>query len=237
MRSERRTAVAPPRCSTCAVRDSALCSALDDGDLARIHAIGLRRTVAAEQVLVWTGDRNAICANLVSGVLKVVRAGPDRQDHIVGLLFPGDFVGELFADSASDTVQVLCDADLCIYPRAALRHVLDDHPAAERLLLRRALATLNDARKWMLILSRKTARAKVATFLIDMARRLDDAGAAAGKFDLPMSRSEIGAVLGLTIETVSRQVTALRVAGIIALPGGRSVVIRDHARLAGRAAA
>lgn len=233
MRSE----TAPARCGACAVRDTALCSALDNHDLATIHAIGRRRTIPAGQVLVWAGDPNAICANLVSGVLKVVRTGADGSERIVGLLFPGDFVGELFSDSASETVQVLCDADLCVYPRAALHHALDDHPAAERLLLRRALATLDEARRWMLMLGRKDASAKIATFLIDMARRTGGAGHAATRFDLPVSRSEMGAVLGLTIETVSRQMTALRGAGIIALPGGRTVAILDPARLAGRAGA
>lgn len=229
-----RSDVAPARCADCAVRDTALCAALDDRDVAAIHAIGRRRTIPAGQVLVWAGDPSAICANLVSGVLKVVRAGADGSEHIVGLLFPGDFVGELFTESASETVQVLCDADLCVYPRAALRHALDAHPAAERLLLRRALATLDEARRWMLILGRKDASAKIATFLIDMARRTGGAGA---RFELPVSRSEIGAVLGLTIETVSRQMTALRGEGIIALPGGRTVAILDAARLAGRAGA
>ncbi|RXD07723.1 Crp/Fnr family transcriptional regulator [Sphingomonas sp. UV9] len=214
-----------------------MCSALGDGDLARVRAIGLRRTVAAGQVLVWAGDPNAICANVVSGVLKIVRVASDGHEHIVGLLFPGDFVGDLFTESARETVQVLCDADLCVYPRGALRHVLDVHPAAERLLLRRALTTLDETRKWMLMLGRKDASAKIAAFLVDMARRLDGSGGVAGRFDLPMSRSEIGAVLGTTIETVSRQFTALRVAGIIALPGGRAVVILDQARLARRAAA
>ena len=219
------------------MRDTALCAALDDRDVAAIHAIGRRRTIPAGQVLVWAGDPSTICANLVSGVLKVVRAGADGSEHIVGLLFPGDFVGELFTESANETVQVLCDADLCIYPRAALRHALDAHPAAERLLLRRALGTLDEARRWMLMLGRKGASAKIATFLIDMARRTGGAGAMAAPFELPVSRSEIGAVLGLTIETVSRQMTALRGAGIIALPGGRTVAILDAARLAGRAGA
>ncbi|HXH15104.1 MAG TPA: Crp/Fnr family transcriptional regulator [Sphingomonas sp.] len=219
---------------------------LDDDGLAALNAAGRRRTVPAGQVLMWEGDRSLVCATLVAGVLKIVRSGPDGSTHIVGLLFPGDFVGQVFGgqvfdERASETIQALGEADLCVYPRAALQQACDRQPAVERLLLHRALATLNEARAWMLMLGRKDASAKIATFLIDMARRMGASGPAthqgAVRFDLPMSRSDIGAALALTIETVSRQMTALRCVGIIALPGGRAVEILDRARLQARAAA
>ena len=57
-------------------------------------------------------------------------------------------------------------------------------------------------------------------------------GTRSAAFELPLSRGEIADLLGLTIETVSRQMTRLRAAGIIDLPGGRAVVIRDVAALA-----
>lgn len=221
-------------CASCAVRDEALCAAVDDIDGSALHAIARRRTVPAGQILVWAGDPNAICATIVSGLLKIVRVGAGGREQIVGLSFRGDFVGDVFAETARDTVQMVSDAELCVYPRAALQGAFEDHPAIERMLLHRAIGTLDDARMWMLMLGRMDAGSRVATLLVAMARRMGNADG--GRFDLPMSRSEIAALLGMTIETVSRQITGLRAAGIIALPGGRGVEIRDHAGLARLAA-
>ena len=80
----------PPRCAACSVRDDALCATLEDAGLVALHGIGRRRTMPAGQVLVWSGDPNAICATVVSGVLKAMRAGPEGREHIVGLAFAGD---------------------------------------------------------------------------------------------------------------------------------------------------
>lgn len=204
-----------------------MCASFSDDELGALHAIGRRRIVPAGQVVIWAGDPSTICANLVSGVLKVVRDEPDGRAQIVGLLFPSDFVGELYVDQASETVIALAEADLCIYPRHTLEPVLTRHPAAERLLLRRALATLAETRKGMLMLARRQAREKVAAFLLDMGRRLAWAGEPPDAYELPMGRAAIGDVLGLTIETVSRQLTALKAAGLIALPGARRVRLLD----------
>ncbi len=218
----------PDRCAACAGRQTAVCASFADHELMALHAIGRRRILSAGQVLIWAGDPSSVCASLVSGVLKVVREEPDGRAQIVALLFPGDFVGELFVEHASETVVALADANLCLYPRGALERVLARQPAAGRLLLRRALATLAETRLWMLTLGRRHAPEKVAAFLLDMDRRLGSRDT----FELPMRRAAIGEVLGLTIETVSRQMSALTGAGLIALPGGRHVRLLDRAGLA-----
>jgi CRP/FNR family transcriptional regulator len=219
------------RCATCSVRGHGLCAAFDADELATLSAIGRRRTVPAGQVLVWAGDPAAICAMLVDGALKVVRDGPDGSQHIVGLLFPGDFVGDPFALQAGESIVALADADLCVYPRQPLERLLVQHDGALRVLLRSALATLTEARRAMLMLGRRHASEKVAGFLLDMAARTGRANPAADMIELPMGRAAIGEALGLTIETVSRQMTMLKRAGLIALPGGRTVRLLDPAGL------
>lgn len=223
----------PARCSACASRSLSLCAGLDDRGMAALHAIGRRRTLSAGQVLSWAGDPAIVCANLVSGVLKVARQEAGGQAQIVGLLFPGDFAGDPFATRATDTIAALTEADLCVYPRAALAGTLDRHPVAARLLLRRTLATLAGARRSLPMLAHARADARIAAFLIDMAYRsgvADDA-----EFQLPLSRGAIAEVLGLAIETVSRHMTAFRDEGLIALSGLRGVRLSDRMALARRA--
>ncbi|WP_404338318.1 Crp/Fnr family transcriptional regulator [Sphingomonas sp. MMS12-HWE2-04] len=221
----------PGRCIACAARESGVCASFADEELGALHAIGRKRLLPPGQVVISAGDSAAICANLVAGVLKVVREEADGRAQIVGLLFPGDMVGELFVEEANDTVVALSAVELCVYPRRALEAVLARHPAAENLLLRRALATLAETRRWMLMLGRRHAPEKLAAFLLDMDRRLDRAEGDES-YELPMGRAAIGEVLGLTIETVSRQMTAMKRAGLIALPGLRRVCLLDRAALA-----
>jgi CRP/FNR family transcriptional regulator len=84
----------------------------------------------------------------------------------------------------------------------------------------------------MVLLGRMNAEQKVASFLLEMADRLGvRAAGGPARFTLPLSRQQIADVLGLTIETVSRQLTRLRNEGAIELPSRREVVLRDAADL------
>jgi len=215
------TSCAPARCQSCKARGSSLCAAMADGELSALHAIGRRRTLPAGQAFNWAGDRNNHCATVVDGMLKVTASTSDGREQIVGLLFPGDFVGELFADDATLTVSALCETDLCTYPRTAFERTLEDHPRVERLLLRRTLLALGDARGRMLALGRRNARERIAGFLLDLVERTGRPVESGGtRIAIPISRGEMADYLGLTIETVSRQLSQLKAAGILAFAKG-----------------
>jgi CRP/FNR family transcriptional regulator len=129
-----------------------------------------------------------------------------------------------------------------IFGRDAFERVLEDHARTERLLLQRTLAALGVARARILSLAREPAQEKIAGFLLDMALRATASGCRATldgpiTFDLPLTRGQIADVLGLTIETVSRQMTRLKIAGVIALPGGRAITISNESALQDRAEA
>lgn len=226
----------PERCADCAVRDSALCASLDDDELEALHVLARHKVIPRGQVVVWEGDVSSLCANIVSGVLKVTSATADGREQIVGLLFPGDFVGQPFRAETSLTVTALSDADLCIYPRQGFEAVLDDHSKLERMLLQRTMSALDDARARMLSLGRKSAEERVSGFVLEMADRCRADGPQ-DSFDLPLTRGQMADVLGLTIETVSRQLTNLKGAELIAVRPGRGITILDRAGLEARAGA
>lgn len=212
-----KSSVGPPeRCVHCKVRETSLCSSMSNRDLAALSGLGRTRRILAGQVINWPGDASTSCANIVSGALKLTATLADGREQIVGLLFQGDFVGQLFAEEMSITVVALTDTDLCSYPRAGFELVLDTFPKLERLLLKRTISSLNDARVRMLTLGRKNALERVAGFVFELAQRIGQADGK-GNLDvlLPISRGEIADFLGLTIETVSRQMTRLKAAAII----------------------
>lgn len=220
-------------CADCAVRDRALCGSLNHRELVALNAIGQRRHIGRGQTICWAGDEAVICGNLLSGVMKLTAATADGREQTVGLLYPADFFGTPHAGEVDFTLTTLSDVELCIFPRPAFERVLDDHRRLERLLLQRTLESLNEARTRILGLARKSAGEKLADFLLDMAARAEAGGCRANRggpitFDLPLTRGQIADVLGITIETVSRQLTRMKQSGLIGLPGGRTITIGDR---------
>ena len=108
-------------------------------------------------------------------------------------------------------------------------------PHIAQRLLQMTLDELDAAREWMLLLGRKTAREKIASLLSIVARR--DASIRHRKmrgrltFDLPLTREAMADYLGLTLETVSRQMSALKRDGVIELEGKRHGTVPDMERL------
>lgn len=224
-------------CDTCVVRNRAICAGLANDELAALNNIGRRRNLEPGEPLIWEGDESVLVANVVEGVLKLSSSTEDGREQIVGVVYPADFIGRPFAGAAGHSVTALTEARVCVFARADFDRFASEHPKLEHKLLERTLGELDRTRKWMLLLSRKTAQEKVATFLLEMSDRLLETGCEGPtlgplrKFDLPFSRQQVADVLGLTIETVSRQMTALKRDGIIGLPTRRSVEIIDRATL------
>lgn len=224
----------PKTCAACAVRDSALCASLNDQELTALNILGSRRQLARGETLVWAGDESIICGNLLSGVLKLSASTSDGREQVVGLLYPADFVGRPYSEQADFTITAISDAELCVFPRAPFEQALEDHARMERMLLQRTFAALDEARSRMLSLARMTAAEKVSGFLRDMADRAGGCRATPGgpvTFDLPLTRGEMAELLGMTIETVSRQLSRLKEKGAISLMGARGITIRDRALL------
>ena len=220
-------------CEACLVRNRAICAALAEDELALLSRMGRKQHVTRGQTLVWEGDEALVVANVIQGVLKLSISTADGREQIVGVVFPSDFIGRPFGTESPYSVTALTDAEICIFTRAAFEGFAKDHPDLQHKLLQRTLDELDRARQWMMLLGRKTASERIATLLLEMSNRLGSATCAAiapflDEFDLPMDRQQIGDVLGLTIETVSRQLTKLKEAAMIELPDRRRVVIKDR---------
>ena len=229
-------------CSQCVVRNSAICAALMPDELEVLGQLGRKQRVSKGQTLVWEGDDSIIVANVIGGILKVSMSIADGREQIVGVVFPGDFIGRPFGQKSPYSVTALGDAELCIFSRSNFDSFARNHPELEHKLLQRTLEELDRAREWMLLLGKKAADERSATLLLEMSSRLGEKGCSdvqdgLDSFELPLDRQQMGDLLGLTIETVSRQLSRLKADGIIALPDRRMVAIQDRARLEDIAAA
>jgi len=185
-------------------------------------------TVACRKgkTLVEEGDPAEYIFKVVSGAIRAVRLLADGRRYVASFHMPGDFLGLADGESYSHSFEALADASLIRYTRTSFEAMLDRNPGAGRSffgILRKELSAAQDR---LLLLGRKTAAERLASFLLSLADRNsgnNDAGD--GAIELPMNRSDMADYLGLRIETVCRLLTDLKHRRIIDLPGIHSVMV------------
>ena len=173
--------------------------------------------------------------SVVSGIATLTQTMEDGRTQMVGLLLPSDFVGRPGREGSAYDVVATTDVVMCCFRKKPFEDLMTRTPHIAHRLLEMTLDELDAAREWMLVLGRKTAREKIASLLSIIARRdaslSVDAASGAVSFDLKLTREAMADYLGLTLETVSRQISALRKSGVIELEGKRHVTVPDMRRL------
>ena len=229
-------------CDQCVVRNRSICAALDENEIKLLNSIGRRRNLTAGESLIWEGEDSVLVANVIEGVLKLSTGTEDGHEQIVGVVYPSDFIGRPFGATTGYGVTALTDARVCVFSRRDFDGFAREHPSLGQKLLERTLGELDRTRRWMLLLGRKSASEKVASFLLELMERLVEPGCKvvfdqpSRQLELPFSRQQIADVLGLTIETVSRTLTRFeREKMLIIVAGG--VRLLDASRAAAMAAA
>lgn len=222
-------------CGDCPIRHRAVCARCESDELARLEQIKYYRSYQAGQTIIWSGDRMDFVASVVTGIATLTQTMEDGRRQMVGLLLPSDFVGRPGRNLAAYDVTATTDVVMCCFRKRPFEELMATTPHVAQRLLEMTLDELDAAREWMLLLGRKTAREKIASLVAIIARR--DAALhlrrTKGEFvvDLPLTREEMADYLGLTLETVSRQISALKRDGVITLEGKRHVTIPDFDRL------
>lgn len=227
------------RCENCPVRHHAICSALDSHGCHALSDIMVHKHFVRGQQLWSEEDEADVFAIVISGTVKLFKMLTDGRQQIVGLLFPSDCFGRTFSETQQTFAEAATNVEICCFPRKQFEHVLRRHPELEHALLEKTLNDLDSARDWMVALGRKSAGEKIAGFLLQMSRKSeltkcphDRPSPNLPTFVLPLSRGEIADCLGLTIETVSRNFTKLRVSDVIRLIDGQTVEVCDPDALA-----
>jgi CRP/FNR family transcriptional regulator len=226
---------APHECADCPIRHRAVCARCESDELEQLDQLKYYRSFEAGQTLIWSGDHMDFVGSVVTGIATLTQTMEDGRTQMVGLLLPSDFVGRPGRDSAAYDVVATTNIVMCCFRKKPFEEMMVRTPHIAQRLLEMTLDELDAAREWMLVLGRKTAREKIASLIAIIARR-DAALNMAGMrgplvIDLPLTREAMADYLGLTLETVSRQVSALKKDGVIALEGKRRVTIPDFNRL------
>jgi len=222
-------------CGDCPIRHRAVCARCESDELEQLEGIKYYRSFEAGQTIVWSGDPMDFVGSVVSGIATLSQTMEDGRRQMVGLLLPSDFVGRPGRNTASYDVVAVSDLVMCCFRAKPFEAMMRRTPNIGQRLLEMTLDELDAAREWMLVLGRKTAREKIASLIAIIARRdaalkLKDSDGLV-TVDLPLTREAMSEYLGLTLETVSRQISALKKDGVIELHGKRHIVIPDFNRL------
>ena len=222
------------RCGSCPSRADGICCGLTSDELRVVSGMMRHRYFVVGDQIIHQDDISELFAVVVSGTIKLTRTLSDGREQIVALLGEADCLGSLFDEQSHETAQCVTDVVLCCFPRDRFKALLSDHPGLERRLLALATKDLEDARDWLLTIGRKNATEKVATFLVWLLKKQQRVqpqflqAPSDPIIELPLSRQEIGDLLGLTMETVSRHMTKLRQADVIKLDAqGHRVFVED----------
>jgi CRP/FNR family transcriptional regulator, nitrogen fixation regulation protein len=192
---------------------------------------GLQMVLGKGEELFAEGDEAEFFYQVVSGAIRSYKLLSDGRRQIDAFHLRGDIFGLEAGSEHRFSAEAIGEATVIAYRRSRLGALIQDDAAFRDRIMTATLHSLERAQDHMLLLGRKTAQEKMATFLLDMAERLskDDE-----HFELPMLRSDIADHLGLTIETVSRTLTQFARSGLIRLlPAGRSIGLCNKMALRG----
>ncbi|PIE16497.1 MAG: transcriptional regulator [Rhodobacterales bacterium] len=222
-------------CASCTIRHNTLCAKCGDDELEILSAMKFFRSYEAGQNVVWAGDRMDFVGSIASGVAAMSQTMEDGRTQMVGLLLENDFLGHPGRERAPYDVVATTDLVMCCFRKKPFERLITETPHIAQRLLEITLNELDAAREWMLLLGRKTAREKIASLIAIIARRnrkaVENMLNGPIVFDLPLTRVAMADYLGLTLETVSRQISKLRKEGIIQIEGKRRITIPDYHRL------
>jgi len=216
-------------CFDCKVRSLAVCGVLEAVALRQFKQSGITVQYEPGETVVFESDVAASVYSLTAGLLRLSKLLPDGRRQIAGFLFPGDFLGITMEEEHAFTAEAVAPSTLCRFPRARFDEFVAGQPNLESRLYAVAAHELAAARQQLVLLGRKTATERVASFLLMLAGRC--AHDAEPDIILPMSRVDIADYLGLRIETVSREITGLKTSRVIRLTGRQSLQIVDRDRL------
>lgn len=194
--------------------------------LAALDGIGAVITLRRDEPLFRSGDAAEFYFKVLKGAVRSCRVLADGRRHIGEFFLAGDFIGLDAAESYAFAAEAIVETTLIRYSRRKVEALAAEEPRINQSLVEIMRAGLAAARERMLLLGHMTAMERIASFLLNLSERRAD-----GRISLPMTRTDIGDYLGLTMETVSRTFSQLKSGGIITQHGMHELAIAKPAAL------
>ena len=222
------------RCVHCIGRVDSICNAIEDCDLAVLASESSKMTVSGGRSFIDEGSPAHDFFVVTGGRARLFTLLPDGRRQVTGFAEGGDFLGLAASDSYAFSAEALGGVSLCRFPHASMQRLTARFPNLEHRLREEASRELALMQARMTLLGRKTARERLATFLIERCQGPHRAAPVLKQpieIDLPMPRTDIADYLGLTIETVSRTFSLFRREKLISVRGITHITLLDPERI------
>ena len=209
-------------CKTCSLSSLCLPVSLNMTEMDRLDKIIEKsRPHKKGDHLFHQGDPFKSVFAIRAGSVKTYTITGQGEEQITGFYFPGELVGLSGYDESKYpiSVKMLETTAVCEIPFDHLDDLCGQMPELRRQVMRTMSKEIRDDQQMMLLLSKKNAEARIATFLLKLSQRFKVRGYSESNFRLSMSRNEIGNYLGLAVETVSRIFTRFQNSKILAVDG------------------
>jgi len=219
-------------CKDCSLSGLCLPLSLDFADMDRLNGIVKRsRPLKKGEFLFRQGDAFVSLFAVRSGSLKTFSVNDDGSEQLTGFYLPSELLGlsGLHSERHPVSAQALETTSLCELPFARLDELAASLPGLRHQLMRIMSREIQNDQQMMLLLSRKAADSRIASFLLNLSRRFRARGYSGRQFRLAMSRREMGNYLGLAVETVSRVFTRFQQNGWIEADGKEVCIVDARA--------
>ena len=197
----------------------------DGFENAALRKIGVKEYIFSE------GDPRTHVFYVEQGVIALSKVLGDGRRQIIDFAYPGDYIGLGLIKEYIFDAQATCAAKVKCIPASALEDAAASDPELALKLYKAVSAELAAARNLLVCVGQGTAMERIATFLVRLRNQAAGSGASDGVFRLLMRRSDIGDLLGLTIETVSRTLTKLRSMRVIEIVNSTEIHVLDEDKL------
>lgn len=208
----------------CRQSDTSPCEPL--GAVEAFGHVGVRMVFAGGEEIYAQDEEACMIYVVIRGTVRTTRLLSDGRRQIGDFYYPGDLVGLENGATHRFSAEALGDCEILVVKKSTLGLYGEDGAKLERMMWAATARELERTQEHLMLLGRKTASEKVASFLLEMARRVRG-----DLVQLPMGRQDMADYLGLTIETVSRMVTQLQSAGLVRFDSCRRFQIRNRAGL------
>ena len=219
------------RCSLCKIRSYSFCRCLNDDQLEIFSKVSFEKKFTDKENIFLQNDPSTHLYNITEGNVKIYQLLDDGRIQIIGFLYPGDFFGTYKNNKYNYSAEAIGNLRVCVFDQRILDKYMDQNPILAKELLNQTSYELTLAQDRMTVMGRLNAIEKIAIFFINISNQRKRIGWQSNPISLSMTRQDIADYLGLTIETVSREISKLKTSNIIKIISSKQLFINDIEKL------
>ena len=221
-----------PRCSVCKIRSYSFCRCLQEDQLKIFAEISDEKEFKDKQTIFLQQENSRNLYNITKGNIKIYKLLNDGRIQIIGFLYPGDFFGSYKKGKYNYSAEAIGDVRLCVFKQETLDNYLEKNMNLAKELLHMTSHELTLAQDRIGVLGKMNANERVAKFILNISEQRARIGWQNNPVSLPMIRQDIADYLGLTLETVSREITRFKTSNLIKVMNSKQIFIMDKEKLA-----